>query len=72
MGVIKFRDKMADESDKKPNVTIFSVADCTIQSVVVYLDRAEICRVVKVAVSAGENEVILNDLSAHIDADSIR
>ena len=50
----------------------FNAPECKCESVVVYLDRAEVSRSLKVELTAGENEVVIKELSACIDKDSIR
>ena len=50
----------------------FDVTKCRVETVVVYLDRAEVCRAVKTKLQSGENEVRLKNLSQCIDKDSIR
>lgn len=48
------------------------VRDCTIESVVVFTDRAEVRRAVPVTLAAGENEVVIYGLSSCVDQNSIR
>ena len=50
----------------------FSAPECQAESVVVYLDRAEVCRSLKASLERGEHEIIIKDMSAYIDEDSIR
>ena len=45
---------------------------CSMDSVVVYKDRAEVKRNVTINIPAGESEVIIKGLSESIDGDSIR
>ena len=45
---------------------------CSMNSVVVYKDRAEVKRIVTINIPAGESEVIIKGLSESIDGDSIR
>ena len=49
-----------------------AVGDCTIESVVIYQDRAEVKRAVPVHLYPGENEVIVRDLAGCVDKNSIR
>ena len=49
-----------------------AVGDCTVESVVVYKDRAEVKRAVPVHLYPGENEVIVYDLAECVDKSSIR
>ena len=46
--------------------------NCPVHSVVVYTDRAEVCRTVKADLQRGENEVTVRRLPPAIDQDSIR
>ena len=48
------------------------VKDCTIRSVVVFKDRAEVKRVVLASLVAGENEIIIGGLAECVDKNSIR
>ena len=50
----------------------YDLKDCACKSATVYLDRAEVSRVVKVTAKEGENEVLINNLSEFIDEDSLR
>lgn len=50
----------------------FSAPKLQVETVVVYLDRAEVCRSFKAKVKSGQNELIVKDLSQSIDKDSIR
>ena len=53
-------------------VIVKEVRSCSIDSVVVYSDRAEVKREVPVKLEAGENEVIISDLPECIIGDSVR
>ncbi|XP_065185223.1 protein F37C4.5-like [Sycon ciliatum] len=53
-------------------VQVFDIASCPVESVVVFLDRAEVCRTIDTKVKAGENEVVLRNVSSAADGDSIR
>ncbi|CAH1799374.1 unnamed protein product [Owenia fusiformis] len=53
-----------------PNV--FLAPECQVDHVVVYLDRAEVCRSLKAKLNRGENEITIGQLSSSIDKDSIR
>uniref|UniRef100_A0A1I8JJK6 DUF4140 domain-containing protein n=1 Tax=Macrostomum lignano TaxID=282301 RepID=A0A1I8JJK6_9PLAT len=46
--------------------------DCPVRSVIVYLDKAEVSRQLKLRSRAGETEVVVRDLTAAIDGDSVR
>ena len=52
--------------------TEFSAPKLQVETVVVYLDRAEVCRSFKAKLKTGQNELIVKDLSQSIDKDSIR
>ena len=52
--------------------SIFDIPDCKVETVVVYLDRAEICRSLKTTIKSGETEILLKKLSSCVDKDSIR
>ncbi|XP_014665727.1 PREDICTED: protein F37C4.5-like [Priapulus caudatus] len=55
-----------------PTNPVFDVAKCPLNSVVVYQDRAEVCRVVKATLKTGSNEVVVKNFSAGVDKDSFR
>ena len=59
------------EKGKDQNLS-FSIEDCKAETVVIYLDRAEVCRSLECDVKKGENEVILTNISTCVDKDSIR
>ena len=50
----------------------FDIKSCSMHSVVVYKDRAEVRRNLSLRLEAGETEVLLTGLSSSIDSDSIR
>lgn len=50
----------------------FDIGTCPVKSVVVFLDRAEVCRTIDATVKAGENEVVLKNVTSAADGDSIR
>ena len=60
---------MADETKKRK---LFCMKDLPCDNVVVFSDRAEVRRVVKVKLENGENEIVLSDVSNNIDEDSVR
>ncbi len=64
--------KTVVESKGKMDKMEYSINECRVETVVVYLDRAEVCRAVKTHLKSGENEVRLKNLSSCIDKDSIR
>lgn len=57
---------------RRPPDAVVDIGHCRADTVVVYLDRAEVCRTVRVRVRAGENEVVIKNLSACVDKDSVR
>ena len=54
------------------SVPEMNIKSCSLHSVVVYRDRAEVKRNVSVSLKAGETELKLTDLSKAVDSDSIR
>ncbi len=48
------------------------VRDSPIDSVVVYQDRAEVRRMLRVELATGENELIISDLTHCIEQNSVR
>ena len=60
------------ENAEMSDTNIFSAPKCKTETVVIYLDRAEVCRSLKTKIKRGENEVVVKDLSSCIDKDSIR
>ena len=61
---------MPDKSEK-PQKEV-DIKKCSIDSVVVYSDRAEVKRTAPVTLPAGESEVVFKHLSESVDGDSIR
>ena len=59
-------------SVKKPNRLEFAVRDCSIHSVVVYKDRAEVKRIIYAELLEGINEVVISGLAETINRNSIR
>lgn len=59
-------------SVKKPNRLEFAVRDCSIHSVVVYKDRAEVKRIIRAELLEGTNEVVISGLAETINRNSIR
>ena len=51
---------------------VFDIATCPVESVVVFLDRAEVCRTIDAKVKQGDNEVVLRNVTSAADSDSIR
>lgn len=52
--------------------TVMDIKSCSLHSVVVYKDRAEIKRNVPISLKAGESEIKLTGLAKSVDSDSIR
>jgi len=50
----------------------YLITDCQTETVVVFLDRAEVTRSLVCKVTKGENEIIVKNLSKWVDTDSIR
>lgn len=65
-------EKLAFSGHKDVQIIQSGVRDCAIDSVVVYSDRAEVRRAVPVSLLAGENEVVVYDLTECVDKNSIR
>ena len=65
-------EKAGDDGAGEAAKTHFNAPDLRVETVVVYLDRAEVCRSFKAKVKVGENELLVRDLSQCIDKDSIR
>ena len=66
------RSMAARMSVKKPNRLEFAVRDCSIHSVVVYKDRAEVKRIIRAELLEGTNEVVISGLAETINRNSIR
>ena len=64
--------------DEKPVVVIentkheLSVKECPVKNVTVFVDRAEVNRIVEAEIKQGDMEVLVKDLPALIDKDSVR
>ncbi len=65
------KEVIADK-DGDRSVSEFDTAQLPVEHVVVYTDRAEVCRNITVTVKKGEHEVILKKLSPCVDEESIR
>eukprot|EP00118_Oscarella_pearsei_P000562 m.5253 g.5253 ORF g.5253 m.5253 type:complete len:601 (+) comp12617_c0_seq1:69-1871(+) len=61
-----------DEDEDKQKTLNFVTSDCAVRSVVVFRDRAEVCRVVEANVPQGDSEILLTSLPSTIDEESIR
>ena len=55
-----------------PSKKEFAAKSCPIESVTVFLDRAEVKRIIEVVLDAGENEVLVTGLPFVTDQDSVR
>ena len=55
-----------------PSKKEFTAKSCQIEGVTVFLDRAEVKRIIEVVLDAGENEVLLTGLPFVTDQDSVR
>ncbi|XP_046560461.1 protein F37C4.5-like isoform X1 [Haliotis rubra] len=62
----------AEKSDKIGEKNVFLSPECPVEKVTVYSDRAEVCRQIHTSVVKGVNEIVLKQLPASIDSDSIR
>ena len=61
-----------DSSSDKLSDNEFMITDGQTETVVVYLDRAEVSRSFQTKVKKGENEIKFKGLSECVDKDSIR
>ena len=50
----------------------FNSSDLKVGGVVVYRDRAEVKRIIRVSVKKGENDVVVNQLPSVVDPKSLR
>ena len=51
---------------------VFDAGRCNVENVIVYQDRAEVCRAIKSRVRKGENQITIKKLSPSIDKDTLR
>ena len=68
-------DQTEDEMDSQANeqsLQCFDLSKCKAETVMVFLDRAEVARSFKASVKAGENELEVRGLSPCLDKDSVR
>ena len=61
----------ANQLSSKPRQSL-NIKDCSMNSVVVYKDRAEVKRVASISIGEGETEIIVTGLSEAVDGDSVR
>jgi len=67
------RLKSVENEDQNPSKgREYSILDCQAETVVVYLDRAEVTRSLAVKVEKGENEIVIKDIQKCVDKDSVR
>lgn len=62
----------ASSSPKKPSKVEKAAKTCPVDGVTVFLDRAEVKRLVEVDLKQGENEILITELPDVMDEDSIR
>ena len=63
---------MEEENREPPAKQEFEGPNCRAETVVVYLDRAEVCRSLKTRIRKGESELLLKNVSPCIEKDSVR
>ena len=61
-----------DKASSKVPVGEFNSSDLEVGGVVVYRDRAEVKRLIRVSVKKGENDVVVNQLPSVVDPKSLR
>ena len=61
----------ANQLSSKPRQSL-NIKACSMNSVVVYKDRAEVKRVAAISIGEGETEIIVTGLSEAVDGDSVR
>ena len=64
--------KLTGEVEKISSKHEISVKECPVNNVTVFIDRAEVNRLVEIDVVAGDVEVLVKDLPVVIDKDSVR
>ena len=64
--------QLTGEVEKISSKHEISVKECPVNNVTVFIDRAEVNRLVEVDVVAGDVEVLVKDLPVVIDKDSVR
>ena len=68
VSVVPEEEEAAPKSSKKE----FAAKTCPIEGVTVFLDRAEVKKIIEVNLDAGENEVLVTGLPTVTDLDSVR
>ena len=61
-----------DTSNSGAPVNEFKASELEVGAVVVYPDRAEVKRLIRVTVRKGENDVVVNQLPSVVDPKSLR
>jgi len=61
-----------NKTSSKVPVGEFNSSDLEVGGVVVYRDRAEVKRLIRVNVKKGENDVVVNQLPSVVDPKSLR
>ena len=61
-----------NKTSSKAPVGEFNSSDLEVGGVVVYRDRAEVKRLIRVSVKKGENDVVVNQLPSVVDPKSLR
>lgn len=64
--------KTAGHASQTPTKVELAAKVCPVDGVTVFLDRAEVKRMIQVDLKAGENEVLITELPQVLDEDSIR
>ena len=68
--VIEEQAKATDNS--RAPAAEYDVSDLEVGGVVVYPDRAEVKRMIRVSLKKGENDVMVNQLPSVVDSKSLR
>jgi len=61
-----------NKTSSKAPASEFNSSDLEVGGVVVYRDRAEVKRLIRVSVKKGENDVVVNQLPSVVDPKSLR
>eukprot|EP00112_Aurelia_sp_Birch-Aquarium-sp1_P013061 Seg2757.2 transcript_id=Seg2757.2/GoldUCD/mRNA.D3Y31 product="hypothetical protein" protein_id=Seg2757.2/GoldUCD/D3Y31 len=65
-------EEQGEEAAPKSPKKEFAAKTCPIEGVTVFLDRAEVKKIIEVNLDAGENEVLVTGLPTVTDLDSVR
>ena len=68
--VIEEQTKATDNS--RAPIAEYDASDLEVGGVVVYPDRAEVKRMIRVSLKKGENDVMVNQLPSVVDSKSLR